>query len=501
MRDTTSPVAPESELIVYGEPDDHLRLTVLLADRIGRRGDRTDPDAVALCMAPSTAWPRRLDALDTLLTCAKELPLRIADIDALYQGRTIPHRDRWRDATFKRERAALFETLLLKAPGTAWRFARTAPDPEVTLRLSDAGLETSAPAAERLLLHLSPEVRPVAQWLIDQRVLRPFDLEELIQVALDDGDSPDDDLLAILDDVLPPAAEQAAHALSALRPPQRLNGVIGPYGLVAGAPEHGPTGDTFPRSAIELLLQAGLLVPASGSTEPTRVRMPGRIRRFFQRRARVTVHDPASLHARLDRYCSEEPTHTIEAAIEAHHHAILSGDLERATRSATYCISDLRQLAYQRSHDAAALEGYLAAATIYASIVEVDPSDAYAWEYLGYNLARAHRDHDLTDDTEARIAAAYQRAAALEPGNPLFAGRLLGFRAQRGEAIEGPPEHALRRFLPFGAIAIGYFAKPVLDGLKRARRLQERAALIATWRTILTASDELKRLLDLVGSP
>ena len=494
---STSPSATcshtvDSRIAAYGDPDDHLRMTVLLADAIGHElpGER---EAVEACKAPSSAWSARLHALNHLLDQGKELRLVIDDIDALYQGSVSPE-ERWRDHTFKRERAALFDRLLRRISCSQWRLTRPAPRPDVTLLLRDHGvaLPPSPQSDNTLLLTLSAEIRPLARWLLDKEVLRPFDLEGVIKVARDEGDSPDEDVLAIVDDILPRRVERCAHQLSLLRPPQPLNGAIGPFGLNGEEAESVEIGQ-LPRAAIEMLQEAGVLV-SSGQGSRSEVYMPRTIRRFFQRRGRHTLPNVEALHQVIDRNYST-CRDSLATALEAHHHSVHSGNLARALATATHYVSDLRELAYRRSRRASSPSDYFDAAAVYDAILDIDDKDAYAWEYLGYNYARGC-GLDMNEEWFARIDRAYQKALEYEPDNPLFAGRALGLRAQRGAAIEPEFASGVARFQSFGAVAVGYFAKAALGGLKRGQHQERFSLLVERWGVLLSQSDELRPWLE-----
>ena len=74
----------EPDVICFGQPDDHLRLIALLAQRIGR--DSSDSrDAVDVCHSPRSTWQQRLEALKTLFGMPSAQRLVILDPDALYE--------------------------------------------------------------------------------------------------------------------------------------------------------------------------------------------------------------------------------------------------------------------------------------------------------------------------------------------------------------------------------------------------------------------------------
>src|SRR5690606_22443214 len=122
------------------------------------------------------------------------------------------------------------------------------------------------------------------------------------------------------------------------------------------------------------------------------------------------------------------------------------------------------------------------AARIYEVIVkQFDAEDAFAWEYLGYNLARGHEDA-ITPELSTRILNAYQRAVQLKPHNPLYAGRLLGFEAQIGKDVSSAFDRLAARWANMPD-ELGYAVAPVFHGLTRAGRLDELENLASSWRT------------------
>jgi tetratricopeptide (TPR) repeat protein len=156
---------------------------------------------------------------------------------------------------------------------------------------------------------------------------------------------------------------------------------------------------------------------------------------------------------------------SLDQQLETHFHAVQGGKLDDAVRTARYYATDLRALALRFSRD----ERYHEAAELYRKIVdEFDPEDAYAWEHLGVNLALASGLGPLSEDLAAEIRNAYVRAFGYDPQNPLYHGRLLGFRARLGEDVRAEAQRGLKRYLvKYGdqSRAISHFIEPVAEGM------------------------------------
>ena len=68
--------------------------------------------------------------------------------------------------------------------------------------------------------------------------------------------------------------------------------------------------------------------------------------------------------------------------------------------------------------------------------------------------------------------------------NPLYEGRLLGLRAERGESVRAEFNlrmQSYRDMSKWKRTAMGYFAKAVFDGLVRGDRIGERDDLFRRW--------------------
>lgn len=239
--------------------------------------------------------------------------------------------------------------------------------------------------------------------------------------------------------------------------------------------------DALAAPDVKRLREAGFLL-CSGTT----CEMPAVIRRQWYARSRAdrTEAEISADHARI---CDHIRAASIEEEIEAHHHAVQSGDLERAKQTAKYYGADLRSLAYQLGRRAALQNDqamFLRAAEVYRTVVrEFDAQDAYSWEYYALNLARAHAaDAEGIGD---EVEAAYQRAHALAPHNPLFHGRLVGFQITRSLYDRNAVERSLTRYrMAQGSSAVSYFGQAVINGLRLAGNAAEASALARAWKIV-----------------
>jgi hypothetical protein len=98
-------------LIAHGEPDDHLRWTVLLARVLGSSGGALLREAADICtQSRRVSWSQRLDALAYLLNRApppegRRYRAALVDVDALDTG-SLPPEDLWDNRNFCRQRGS-----------------------------------------------------------------------------------------------------------------------------------------------------------------------------------------------------------------------------------------------------------------------------------------------------------------------------------------------------------------------------------------------------------
>lgn len=409
-RDSVVRADPASEPGALGDADDHLRLTVALGHLARARGADL---ATANASIEAPQWSTRLDALSRLLTDPSMRGVVFHDLDALYVPQ-VEGPARWSDDAFRRERRDLFELLSEVARSAGWVLVRPWPTPEAAAYLGPG--RNSGCAAE------SARMRDA---LLRNRVLTEDEYNETVEVAKELGRDVAHHLVVRADESLRADAREAALRLSLLRVEQPYNGVAGPFTLVdPDAPADGTPFDTLSAPGVRTLIDSGLLHEIGGI-----IRMPRVVRTFYRTLAERTGDiDARAEHAWL----AQRPTVQGEAepAIERHFHAISADDADLALKTASFYVQDLRLLA-ARIGRRGGVHNCLKAARLFEHITKHDPEDAYAWEYYGLNMARCN-PRSKAPDLRDRVLGAYERAASLDPDNPLFAGRLDGWKARWG---------------------------------------------------------------------
>ena len=456
---------------VHGDDDDALRIAAELADGLGE-----PHDAAAVCLTPGSPWRDREAAVRGLLDAREKNPRRrmlvLVDVDAL----PVEVGERWDDRTFAVPRRRMRELLLahVTATGNAL-LVRTRPDPRLTDELATAGIR--ATEADDVIADLVPAIRPLARALVDRGVvgehalrhwIHTLDTEPLTRLVLDAAY-----------DALPVPARDALDRLAVLRGPQPLNGVAGPFTL-GGSDALG-----LERAAVDAVREWGWLHPAPGGFY-----LPALLREHVEPRARLAC-DLAVLHHEIAvRAAPSIDTRPVPQSVEIHRHAVESGDVTLAASTARHFANDLRRLAF----DLGTRAGKRAdAAAVYRRIVELDDQDAYAHEYLAYNLDQ-HAQRSMAPRAPSdEILAHYETAKRLEPENPLFVGRWLACRARRGENVA--PE--LRRYVvrfnrSSGVSAVSYLARTPLQQMSPEQR-KEVARDEVRW--ILERDADLRALL------
>lgn len=448
-------VRPDA-IAALGDPDDHLRLAVLLGHEARARGH--DSEVAAGCIE-AHRWREKSEHLARLVHSPALDGLIFHDLDALWQS-DVRGPDAWTDSAFRRERTALFDLLLGAAEEHHWRLVRPVPRAPVPITLSRP--PSLAPDDPPALDAIAPEIRPLARSLIERSIVNEFGLEDIVEAADELQMDASKSLIARADERLTGLARDAALRLSLLRIHQPWNGVVGPYRLAHGTDEHVDI-RAIDRAAAHELVELGLLHVDGGHA-----RMPRLVRAFYERRAWATGDiNPQTEHQWLAR---REPTRSAGASsavehIERHHHAIEGEDFDMAVETGTYYLNDLRQLA-TRIGRRPGRGNKNRAARIFERIVQRDPEDAYAWEYYGFNLAQVEPESEM-------IQRAYERACDLEPSNPLYRGRLLGWRARRGADIVDEARHRIvSDYLP-DSVAATWFAYQVIRGLQQGRQHQQ----------------------------
>lgn len=483
-RSTVVATVPSTDLPVfraYGDLDDHLRLTTLIADCLGQ-GPELEERRQA-CLSRNCAWSDRIGALsDILLMAAKRHPTGsiavLADIDALDPG-IRRQADLWDDRALRAQRSEFLQAFLAAVDSGGWVVARTS----ATSRLvSDQLAETAAAplAAPKAPALVSPDSQPIADWLVRQDMMSERDLERSVEAATGDVD---DHVTSIAYDCLDRQARATGRRLSTLRPPQRANGAISVFRINDDRDDE----TVVSREGVQALRECGFLQVEDSDL----VRMPRLVRRFLAAQARLVDGERVQEDHRL--LVGAGSADVLSDQLEAHYHAIEGADVEAALATTRYYGSDLRRLAFQLSQ----VERFGRAAEIYQFIVdEIDREDSYAWEYLAFNKAMALRRRRSADD-ERDILGAYRTAAELDSSNPLYRGRLIGFRAELGESVERDFSRSMAEFSRPSAPpeAVSYFAEAVLLGLRRGSQEEQSRTIVEKWGVELRRHPRLAQLL------
>lgn len=478
----TLPKGSVPVLRVFGDPDDHLRLSVLIAESLRTRVAQVEEEATACLEKTRMSWGERLGRTCELVararTYAADELFVLHDLDGLAPDGVDPARA-WDDRDFVRERSEFFQAVLHLIEAGGWVVVRPQPTGPVTLALEDLiepDAEEMAPfsaSAISTLGPVSPDCHRVLRWALESRALSEDGLNDLIQETLRGSDNDlERHLLRIVYDNLKPAVQREAQRLTPLRGVAQLNGRVGPYPVAASSGPH-----QVSRQALDTLLSCGFLQQESPST----ARMPRIVRTMLH--ARAGAEDPDAIreeHAWLaELSANEDSTGTI---VEVHYHAVLGVKTELALKTARYYGTALRELAFRLSERG----DFKVAASVYRQILDgFDADDAYACEYYAYNLARldAVANRDL-------IREHYRRASELDRQNPLFHGRWLGFRGQFGEDIENEFDLAMRHYLQsyggHSAAAVDRFASEVLKALARGNQVATKKRIIDRWYSQLT---------------
>jgi tetratricopeptide (TPR) repeat protein len=451
----------------YGDRDDPIRLLVLLANHAaGLLG----VDAKQ-CLDPKAAWRKKRDELDDLLDGIQGRDGTFAvlvDLDALAPA----PRDPWEDPAIHRMQTDMFDLLCRAIDRGGWLVVRPSPGAMVSERLSAVPTEESSDEAASIESDaLAPDVRPVARWLMASGRLGERDLRHIIESE----PSPNDYVVSLGLDGLPTPAIESARRIAILRPPSSVNGALGPFAWGSGKSDF-----ELDRASIESLRNCGFLQSMRGSSH-VELRMARCVRSEVGPAPLDWSERAHSWLAKRDRDATDP-----ERLIEAHHHAVRSGDMGLAKATAKLHGYELRALATARSRE---LDDFQGAAELFRYVVDAfDPTDAYSWEYLGYNLARWDRQDEIFGRHYEEIREAYRRAHELDPNNPLYHGRWLGFQAECRLDVSSELQRGIFKYLrdyEAHEDAVSLFAMPVLDGLRRSKRSEELEGFIAKWHPVL----------------
>lgn len=472
-------------VFAYGDSDDAPRLVAILAARI-RQLDPTSLAAksAAECLDPKATWKARLNHLASSLHDAIRHPAAptfvLWDADALAFDQPEAF-DVERASLLRRD---LFRVVRESAQQGGWILVRTARASGSALDdvdlARDIGVIQDEPTLPEQAQLFAMECQPLASWLVRSDVLRPRDLAEITRTV----PNRDSHLVDLVYQELPGVVRDAAKLMSGLRPPQALNGH---YGRVAfSADLASVTGRSVPASAREILKDCGLIQP---TTQGAGWRMPRLVRERLYQLAEVTLETELEDLHRLEAEVGTRADVSVDDSVEAHHHAIRTGDIDLAKATAAYYGSELCDVARRLSVEAKDAEPskrkklFRRAADLYQYIISnYDPDDAYAWEYLGYNLA-------LSDGSPDDILKAYRKAYSQRRHNALYHGRFIGFRGQQGEDIVAHAIAGIREYAQHDPTRepVSYFAKMVFDGLRRGGRGEQVRAIVARCGDVLRA--------------
>jgi hypothetical protein len=228
----------------FGDVDDALRLTVLLADRLGPEMPNAREEMVA-CKTRKMPWEQRLDALQRLLDRTSPPSGRpylgaIVDLDALHPGPPKGARI-WKDRGFFAQRAAFFKAVIDAVERGGWLVLRPNPRRDVTADCGPASVpgesstEAAAPELEGVSRALGADYRRVVRWLLEEK--KAIDVEDALEVLEEQGpDGLESYALMLAYELLKPSVQRAGQRLSALRGPQSVNGMIGGFHVIPRTP-------------------------------------------------------------------------------------------------------------------------------------------------------------------------------------------------------------------------------------------------------------------------
>ena len=509
----STPGSDELVLYAYSDIDDHLRLIALIGDHF--EGDeRADRDAARYCKTPQLSWSERIDAFDQLLRSLRDIDEvgYLVDPDALEpdsspismpgearavgeEGRTR----RWDDAEFLGERSRMRDVLYEGIARGGWSVLRPLPDTATTERFEkfdsleeEAGVDAEGGGGrygdefEDAVRMLPPAVERLARGLV------MADAKTEISVIRHIRDVPDErrrlSIVELAYGVLTKPLARTARRLAVLRGPQQVNGTIGEFFPLASASEASPPGAReLAREHVVELQRLGWLVESRRG-----LRMEASLRKFLLRRAQLADAEQLT-RERSEISESLDTKGSVVQTLEAHHHAVMSANYERALETATYFGNDLRQIGVRLSHSGQRRK----AAEVFKKIIDgFDQRDSYAWEYYGYNLARHASKLGRLEQWQEKILEAYEKACELSPKNPLYLGRLVGFHVTVGRDMEEVRESFDRRMGLYQRlgddVAAGYFAVQVLDALRREGRTGQAKEFATDWHRLLRSNERIR---------
>jgi tetratricopeptide (TPR) repeat protein len=459
---------------IYGEDDDALRIAAEIAAGLGS----CEREAAQTCLAPESSWSQRHKAVKHLLDERRgdraTRPFLVVDLDALPASVPEQGDELWDDRSFLVARSSIRALLLTHACSTEnVIFVRTRPERRLTNELDARGI-VCADDTEDDPADIMPFTRPLARWLLDRGRISQAALGHWVRTI----DEPELSQLVVeaAYESLTQEDRATLGRLAVLRGPQPINGAAGPFKL-------GDSAGTLalPRAQVEALRTAGWLQSAVGRDGFV---LPNAVRKFVGLREQLTS-DLRTDHLEIAKAgFSRIDRAGVSEAIETHHHAIASGNSDLAIRTGRHFLNDLRRLAFDLSAHG---EEYAKAAKLYQAILERDSKDAYAHEYLAYNLQMMNPEAQPTDE----ILDHYDTARRIERGNPLFLGRWLACRASRGENVATELKRLIRRFHPQGLDAVSFLARTPL----RKMAPEHRDEVAREFRWLLERDPDLRKLL------
>jgi hypothetical protein len=452
----------------YADTDDHLRAPALLTLQLRERYPALG-EVGASCLDPNASWHQRLDGLQELLEESSKLRrsagdksplLLLENIEALDEQSPAPINDDDeaipRRISFGYERRQLRRMLLSAVDWRGiWVQTGAALSEELELLPSEA-YNRHERWLERLLIDVPLAVRDLVQRLLELGEEDRVGVELIVEAGAGDLT---EHLLWETYTTLPAPARDAARQIAALREAQPYNGVLGDLTVEAKTIQ---AEAKVSRGAVEQLIKRGWLVPVA----PSKLMMPWLLRSYALKQASMWTADEQQTTWETLVVASKAVDKPDAAAqMELHHRAIEARDIETAWASARYYTGDMVALARQLS----AAHKYLEAARIYREITRRSPDDAYAWEYLAFNLA-------CTDDQALHaeeITRGYERAHTLaRRPNSLYWARWLCWRIEQHmislKDAGGEFDKALQSLEPLPQRdRFARFARPVRKTLER----------------------------------
>jgi hypothetical protein len=451
-------------LLVNGDYDDHLRLSAMIALATSADDPLVDQEARSACLTPTTSWAVRLEAVAALLRrLRKSSNVVLVDPDALLT--TSGNESEDEKVIFRAERREFAEEILRHSAISSWKVYRPSPLPahnSYFVTYAIGGADEQQQQAEELLgvplfetlTTWSPGVLQIAAGLVRAGVQRPVDIASFVEVGEPDASA----FLEYAWARLPRRCRETAERVAWVRNRLAMNGSFGAFEFADG--ELSP--QQVCRESVAELQRRGWLVCDNDGL----LYMHNDVRRFCHLRSTFArpALPQAIHHSFAERYDATLDEQASAEVLEVHYHAIEAGLGDLAIRSARFYGSDLRVHAYRLSRAGE----FEQAAQIYQRMVDdFDKQDAYAWHYLGYNLARTNAAGNPA--IRAKIQTAYEVAKELEPRNPLYHGRLLAFQTGTGD-VPIASYGELMRLFAHSPESLGFAFAPILETLNRSNK-------------------------------